>query len=648
MEQNLSRIAVIVSSLTEAYQNRILRGIRQYAESHPVTVCHFVASGGAIRNPLYDIGEYNIFSLPDFSRFDGVILLSNTIRQPDAEADVIARVQASGIPAVSVNFESSGFSASLHSDNYGAMCSMTEHLISVHGCKSFAFLAGPKDNTESVERAQGVKDTLAAHDLNIDPQFLFDGDFTEFSGTEAAKALLRVRENGSPLPDALICANDAMAIAAIETLERNDCKVPEDIRVTGFDHTRAARYFSPEVTTVHRHLCNTGYKACELLMESIADRSIPYRNVTMETQLIFTGSCGCKPQNPVDAETVKKANYRLLTKYKQGVRANNLMHCAFAECTTIEDIIACLRSFIKDISCDSLYFCLNDDWCGDAVSTQNYTGLAQAYRIEGYSKTMTIPLAYADSEFLEQPSFAASELLPEIWENHENSRCYYFFPLHFRDRCLGYLALCNSMLPLDSPSIHAWLLTLNTALENIRKIYCMNAVTTVLERLYVIDPLTGIYNRNGFARETRRLYEDAINKKLPVMVMFADLDGLKEINDGYGHGQGDSALRDIGTSLQKVCRNGEICCRFGGDEFLVFAVNATDEHGKALVDAFAAEMQRIRDEKDYPFSLNASIGYSIAVPDEDTTVFQMITLADQKMYQEKKKRKQSKYLRKDK
>ncbi len=80
-------IAVVVSCLNEGYQNRILRGIRDYAYERKVNVCHFVAAGGLTQNPAHDAGEYQIFHLPDLSRFDGVILMGTTISLPKSFPD---------------------------------------------------------------------------------------------------------------------------------------------------------------------------------------------------------------------------------------------------------------------------------------------------------------------------------------------------------------------------------------------------------------------------------------------------------------------------------------------------------------------------------------------------------------------------------
>ena len=126
-------IAVIASGIDEEYQQSILRGIHRYAAQHHVNIAHFIAFGGILANPNYDQGEYNIFELPNFSLFDGVILLSNTFSGDLAEA-LYPRIRAAGIPAVSIDRELGDlYYIGIH--NATAMEQITRHLIEKHGIR---------------------------------------------------------------------------------------------------------------------------------------------------------------------------------------------------------------------------------------------------------------------------------------------------------------------------------------------------------------------------------------------------------------------------------------------------------------------------------------------------------------------------------
>ena len=129
------------------------------------------------------------------------------------------------------------------------------------------------------------------------------------------------------------------------------------------------------------------------------------------------------------------------------------------------------------------------------------------------------------------------------------------------------------------------------------------------------------------------------------MLMFIDLDGLKKINDTYGHDTGDKAICCIADVLVKSCINGEIFCRFGGDEFIVFAADFTDIQAQKLTKDIQNNITEINNSGKNPFTLSASTGYVIAKPQKGEDIFNFVTDADNVMYAQKRKKKLSKYLK---
>ena len=192
---------------------------------------------------------------------------------------------------------------------------------------------------------------------------------------------------------------------------------------------------------------------------------------------------------------------------------------------------------------------------------------------------------------------------------------------------------------------HTWSITLSNSLENLRKLLCLDEVVQELDRLYAIDSLTGIFNRNGFQRSANALFQDCIAKQLPVMIMFVDMDGLKYVNDSHGHKEGDRAIRTIASILQVVCMKQEITCRFGGDEFFIFAADYTEEDERQLRQRIHAALDLCNRHGGLPYRLCLSLGSCVMVPQPGSNVFQLISLADNRMYEEKKKKNPSKYLK---
>ncbi len=129
------------------------------------------------------------------------------------------------------------------------------------------------------------------------------------------------------------------------------------------------------------------------------------------------------------------------------------------------------------------------------------------------------------------------------------------------------------------------------------------------------------------------------------MLMFIDLDGLKGINDTFGHAVGDEAIRAVADVLTRSCTEGEIFCRFGGDEFIVFAADFSDEDAKQLTAKIQENILWFNNASDNGYELSASTGYVIAVPKMGEDLFRFVTEADKVMYETKRKKKKSKHLR---
>ena len=203
------------------------------------------------------------------------------------------------------------------------------------------------------------------------------------------------------------------------------------------------------------------------------------------------------------------------------------------------------------------------------------------------------------------------------------------------------MAIMHSTVPIHNSMFQSWCITISNSLENIRKLMSLDDAVKRLEKLYAQDTFSGIYNRNGFVQATDEIYRRCMNEGRSIMLMFIDLDGLKSINDTYGHSTGDNAICCIADVLRKSCQKNEIYCRFGGDEFIVFGADYTDEDARRLTDRINENIGKINADMNNPFMLSASTGYVITVPKPGEDLFRFVSAADQEMYEEKRKKKMS-------
>jgi len=631
-------IAVILAGIDEEYQQGVLDGIIACAKEQQTNIACFNAFGGVLGSSLYDAGEYNIYRLIRFSRFDGAILLTNTISDAAERQNVLERVRESGIPAAILDDRNAEGFYQIRIHNRQAMRQITEHIISQHGAKRICFLAGTPGNPEADLRKQAFLDVMAEHRLPVSEDDIFPGEFRPADGAKAAEMLLR---SGKPLPDAIIAANDAMALEAIRTLNRNGIRVPEDILVTGFDNTLYAQYHCPALTTVSRPLFDAGYQACSTVLRVLNGETCE-KTVYMETAPVFRESCGCRDNAEDDIGRYKKEAYELLNSSRVGASLLNRMTYALSGAEDKDTLLHAVSSFIEELRCELCSVCLCPEQqsayeTGAEAPTESCTG--------GYPETMTAPLIWDRGTVSSIGCFPTAEMYPVMPEGGGNIS--YFLPLHSREYCLGYYIITNSDFPLRGALFHALIMNISQSAEYVKKLLSLHQTVRTLDRLYVIDPLCGIYNRNGFIRLADKMFRKCTENGDAVMIAFIDMDGLKYINDEFGHDEGDFALQQLAAVIRDICTGDTVCARFGGDEFIAAASGVTEDAGSRIETNFKNRLTEINQSLGKPYTISASIGTFITNVTKDMKLFSLIAQADQIMYEQKKRKKTSRYLRKD-
>ncbi len=163
--------------------------------------------------------------------------------------------------------------------------------------------------------------------------------------------------------------------------------------------------------------------------------------------------------------------------------------------------------------------------------------------------------------------------------------------------------------------------------------------TEVLRSLSLRDELTGLHNRRGWLELAGQGLRLAIREKRIAAVIFGDLNGMKQINDQYGHEEGDRALQDTGRMLRGACREVDVIARFGGDEFVVFALDFDELGLSALRGRARAALQELNRSGDRPFFLSLSLGAAFFKPERPETIEELLDRADREMYERKRARK---------
>ena len=154
-----------------------------------------------------------------------------------------------------------------------------------------------------------------------------------------------------------------------------------------------------------------------------------------------------------------------------------------------------------------------------------------------------------------------------------------------------------------------------------------------LESLALLDELTGLHNRRGFALFAEQELARARRYRRAAVLLFADMDDLKRINDVHGHAAGDAALLAVARALRSIVRESDVVARWAGDEFVALLLEGTDAEGidfqerlNAALDAQASEL---------PFAVRATVGASRLGPDDATKLSDALHRADAALYERK-------------
>ena len=177
-------------------------------------------------------------------------------------------------------------------DSFSGAAALITHLIAAHGRRRLFHVGGPPDSPDAIQRRLALNHVLRGH-----PHCRLIGSvqgiFSIASGEQAGEEL--IARHRTAIPDAVVCANDQMAIGVLRTLAAAGVRVPEEVAVTGFDDLYPARLAEPPLSTVRQPMRQLGERACARLLDRIAHPGLSPAVQMLPTELVLRSSCGCPP-----------------------------------------------------------------------------------------------------------------------------------------------------------------------------------------------------------------------------------------------------------------------------------------------------------------------------------------------------------------
>ena len=573
------------------------------------------------RNGIEARGEESIrefMSAFDIPGLAGFLLFGEMIRSDLINGHIIALAQKKKLPVFMLERSYEGCVNIAWSYGEGFE-KVARHMIEDHGCSDVVMVAGIRGNSFSEDRIALCRRILEERGATLPPEKVIYGEYWD---EPTYKALDQYFASGASLPQAFLCANDAMAIAVCIYLSEKNIRVPEQVRVAGFDGILQGESHVPAITTARPDFaCMYGRILDRIRTWKPEDTGktetwpIPYEFIPRE-------SCGCV-----------KGNSFLSTKKSGELKIDNLLYTRH---------IRALGNFIrKTLSMNSLdrlsreLSSLFSGWPNPfyfaAVLDEKDRSIARSvlHSRHGLSVPGTtfcrLEAPVTDmSSILGDPSIRI--LMAQLLQNEEET--------------MGYLVSgldAWNMREQERFEEEALFLSaaLNAVIGNRRLAEANQAILRMAEH----DYLTGLYNRRGFLRELERRLSLPESQGKVLTLYSLDLDGLKYINDVFGHHEGDFALQCMAKAMEEVIGADGICARYGGDEF-AFAFleqGGSKQEPDSIREQLEAAARKVSGPKGYMIS--GSLGACSRPADDRLSLDQMLAEADQALYADKFTRK---------
>ena len=630
-------IGVFLCKAYTVFDNAVYGVLEELSAKLDYDVVVFSTVGYFASQNEYDAQERRMFSFAPIEELDGILMAPDTYEIEGFREALLDEIRSrAGCPVVAVRHVSDEFDCT-YTDEDNTIRPLIRHLLDDHRLTRIAFLAGYPGHPDSEFRLAAFRKEMADHGIPIDEERdIFHGNMW-YTCSEAAYRHFFV--DNVP-PQAIVCANDFMAVGLERELAAHGLRVPDDVIITGYDNIPDITLDCTTLTTVEQDFESMVQEAFEELDRQIrAEESFPMqrrvRRIAVPGRLIFGESCGCAGRPPNQFKEL--SIIRSAEADRLAGREVNMTYFTIetSAAETVEELHAALVKKKDDTPMiRDFYLCLFEE-----------TRKADGERIFAEQMTDTACLVHSlrDKQDNGMPmiSFSRRELLPQMAERADEPQVFYLTLLHQREFNYGYAVFHYDSGELPTAFFQHWSVTLSGALRNIHN-------RDELRRLYeerrlssITDVLTHLNNRRGMMEKVEPHWNALCAEHAAVGFVSFDLDNLKGVNDTYGHQAGDFAIRLIADAIRATLPKNAVSARMGGDEFLVFIPRTSEMDTQRFVRSFERTLQELNRKEDRSFQVSASAGAYVTTLEEGAAFEDCLHHSDKIMYAVKEKHRQA-------
>ena len=639
-------IGVIIPTFTIEYSFDILAGIADFFRDKNIRV---VIAQTNYHHNTESQTDYQYWSAVEYlksSEVEAIVVITGVYTATMSAADVEEFVKEffpKPVISVAVDLRLDKV-CSILMDCRKAYFEVIKHLKQKHGCKRIAFMSANQTNSEeALERYNSFPEAMKKNGLIIDKKIIFHGNFTDFSAVNALSETIKKKEDVRF--DAIVCANDLMACGAMTYLQSLGISIPEDLKVVGFDDSIAASIVSPRLSTINQDIYKLGEKAAEVALDTL-ENGCREKVIYIDATPKFRQSCGCVEMNTKDHIYMTSEN---VFKTDNNERMDNFPRFIneISEKHNILTLIDILRgsNTLKQIFYNLRYILRQCDMNSIYINFFRNVKLLEVDEDLELPDEMELYMLSDDENgvdlFKPETSFNPHKKLFAARGAKKIPGIFLLQPIFCGEKNYGFLICKIKGVKFADYTVYLKIFTneLARAFDYTGQLIEKQNLTNELSDLTIqsrTDELTGIMNRRGFMERGQACLDMILETDGCGLVLFADMDGLKKINDTYGHDIGDEAIKTQSQVLMAVFGKDAIVGRLSGDEFGVIVQGMQLSEVKRTRLKIDLMNEKYSKKNNLPFVISTSLGHVDL--QNSSKLKDLLNVADDSLYEEKRRK----------
>lgn len=520
-------------------------------------------------------------------------------------------------------------SFSILSDNVSIFDKLFDFLLTNCGSKRIAFISANKTTSiESQLRFNAYKKNLQKNKIPYDESIVFHALFTMNSAYDELEERLG-KDCTSVDFDTLIAANDQMALGAMAFLKDHGIKVPEQVKVIGYDDIDEAAAVKPSLTSINPFNFNLGFNGA-MTAYMVANGIDVQKEFISPAKLVIRNSTGYEFCENKKALETNSLNQLILRGYD-----NTYIYYLLdtVQCNdTIDIFLKRIEKSLKEVDIKKFALVFYDK----PIFYKRFTEFVMPEKAK-----LEYIYENESGRIIEDEYFSPKEHVIPSYVFEDSCENYISQVIFYGEKQYGYMIYSVGERDLIFYNLYAK--ALSNAIANsyeYTKQYLKNLNLQMekyeLEQTSRTDELTGVLNRRGFDIQGQQQIDYAIASGATGVVFYGDMNGLKKINDTFGHEYGDKAIKAEAEILRKTFRSTDVVGRIGGDEFAIVAAGFPLRKLSATKDRIELLCVEMKEKYKLPFELSISLG-AIEFDSKLCDLNTLLTFADQQQYIEKRK-----------